>query len=421
MMPRPVVRWAGPALAAVLLVAGGAGLFAWLSRDAAPVETPALPERPPLVVVQDLPGLAAALDAQALQGRFTGGVLVARGDRVLFRQVYGAADRATGAPIRLESRFRLASVSKQFTAAAILRLQDEGVLSVDDPLCRWIQPCPDAWAPVRLRHLMSHTSGVPDLMAQANWGRRRTLPTTLQDLTTASGFYRLQFEPGTKVRYSNAGYNLLAAVVEAAAGMEFHTWLQVNFFQPLGMADTGFDGTGTVVMGYADLAGGLTPQPNANVGVITGAGALYSTLDDLLVWNRALHGGGLLSVDSYADMIRDHAPADTPDERGRPRRDWGYGLVGNRLGDRVIPAFADPQIYHTGSWSGFRNMVTHQPEVGVTVIVLSNHFHRRAEVFLISQQAMAEALGRPFPTALADPSRPGAATVPLDNATRREP
>jgi hypothetical protein len=107
-------------------------------------------------------------------------------------------------------------------------------------------------------------------------------------------------------------------------------------------------------------------------------------------------------------MIRDHAPADTPDERGRPRRDWGFGLVGNRLGDRVTPAFVDHQIYHTGSWSGFRNMVTHQPEADVTVIVLSNHFHRRAEVFLISQQAMAEALGRPFPTALADPVRPGA-------------
>ncbi|MCQ3971226.1 beta-lactamase family protein, partial [Klebsiella pneumoniae] len=142
----------------------------------------------------------------------------------------GLADRATGTPIDLNSRFRLASVSKQFTAAAILRLQDEGVLSVDDPLCRWVQPCPEAWEPVRLRHLLSHTSGVPDLMAQAGWGRRRVAPTTLADLTTASSFYRLQFEPGTKIRYSNAGYNLLAAVVEAAAGMEFHAWLQANFF-----------------------------------------------------------------------------------------------------------------------------------------------------------------------------------------------
>jgi CubicO group peptidase (beta-lactamase class C family) len=397
----PLTRWVGPVAALALGIGGvAAGSWWWASQDRPVAAEVGPPERPPVVVVEALPQLKAALDAQAARGRFSGAVLVAKGDRVLFRQVYGLADRETGTLVQLNSRFRLASVSKQFTAAAILRLQDEGVLSVDDPLCRWIQPCPEAWAPVRLRHLLSHTAGVPDLMAQANWGRRRVSPTTLADLTTASSFYRLQFEPGTKIRYSNAGYNLLAAVVEAAAGMEFHAWLQANFFTPLGMHDTGYDGSGTIVMGYADLAGGITPQPNANVSVITGAGALYSTVDDLLVWNRALHGGDLLSDESYQDMIRDHGPADAPPERGRPRRDWGYGLFSNRLGERVTPGFPDRQIYHTGSWSGFRNMVVHQPDGDVTVIVLSNNYHRQPEVFLISQQALADALGRPFPTAL---------------------
>jgi len=401
MTPSRLARWAGPVLALALGIAGVAGgVWWWTSQDKTAAATPPTPERPPVEVVEDLPQLKTALDALAARGRFSGAVLVAQGDRVLFRQVYGLADRETGTPVQLTSRFRLASVSKQFTAAAILRLQDEGLLSVEDPLCRWIQPCPEAWAPIRLRHLLSHTAGVPDLMAQANWGRRRVAPTTLADLTTASSFYRLQFEPGTKIRYSNAGYNLLAAVVEAASGVEFHAWLQANFFTPLGMLDTGYDGSGTIVMGYADLAGGVTPQPNANVSVITGAGALYSTADDLLVWNRALHGGGLLTDQSYADMIRDHGPADAPPERGRPRRDWGYGLFANRLGERVTPGFPDRQIYHTGSWSGFRNMVVHLPVEDVTVIVLSNNYHRQPEVFLISQQALAEALGRPFPTAL---------------------
>ncbi|WP_125257134.1 serine hydrolase domain-containing protein [Brevundimonas fluminis] len=401
MTPSPAARWAGPALGmALALAAVAGGAWWWTSQDKTAAAVPGAPERPPVVVVEDLPSLRDALEAQAERGRFSGAVLVAKGDRVLFRQAYGFADREAGSPVELTSRFRLASVSKQFTAAAILRLQDEGVLSVDDPLCRWIRPCPEAWAPIRLRHLLSHTAGVPDLMAQANWGRRRVAPTTLADLTTASGFYRLQFEPGTKIRYSNAGYNLLAAVVEAASGVEFHAWLQANFFTPLGMHDTGYDGSGTIVMGYADLAGGLTPQPNANVSVITGAGALYSTVDDLLVWNRALHGGGLLTDQSYAEMIRDHGPADAPPERGRPRRDWGFGLFANRLGERVTPAFPDRQIYHTGSWSGFRNLVLHQPDEDVTVIVLANNYHRQPEVMLISQQALAEALGRPFPTAL---------------------
>ena len=116
---------------------------------------------------------------------------------------------------------------------------------------------------------------------------------------------------------------------------------------------------------------------------------------------RALHRGHLLSTGSYTDMIRDHAPADTGPERGRPRRDWGYGLFVNRLGTRVAPSFDDRQIYHTGSWSGFRNLITHQPDAEVTVIVLSNNYHQREAVFLLSQQGMAEALGRAFPTAMA--------------------
>ena len=122
----------------------GAGLIAWATVRPLP-EAPApepLPPRPPLVVVEDLPQLKEQLERWGGSGAFTGGVLVAKGDQVLFRQVYGQADRSLGKPLALDSRFRLASVSKQFTAAAILRLHDEGVLSVDDPVCRWAWPIP---------------------------------------------------------------------------------------------------------------------------------------------------------------------------------------------------------------------------------------------------------------------------------------
>lgn len=386
-----------------ILLALAAGLIAWAGARPAPVTSDAepLPPRPPLVVVETLPNLTEQLNRWGGTGQFTGGVLVARGDEVLFRQVHGYADRNLMKPLELNSRFRLASVSKQFTAAAILRLQDEGVLTVDDPLCRWIRPCPPAWEPIRLHHLLSHTSGVPDLMARPGWGVRRVTPATVEELTSQSGLYGLQFAPGTKVRYNNAGYNLLGTVVEKASGRPLHTYLREAFFEPLGMADTGYDdGASDVVMGYANLAGGPTEQPDANVSIIFAAGALYSTLDDLLVWQRALHGGHLLSPRSHAMMIADHAPATTPPERGRPRRDWGFGLFTNSLGGRVQPDFPDRQIYHTGSWSGFRNMMTWQPDADVTVIVLSNNYHQREAVFLLSQQGMAEALGRPFPTSM---------------------
>ena len=391
------------AVIAVLFVLA-AGMIAWATVRPLPTtpEPEPLPPRPPLVVVETLPQLTAQLDRWGGSGQFTGGVLVARGDEVLFRQVHGFANRNLGKPLALNSRFRLASVSKQFTAAAILRLQDEGVLSTHDPLCRWIQPCPPAWEPIRLYHLLGHSSGVPDLMARPAWGIRRVTPATVAELTAESARYGLQFPPGTKVRYNNAGYNLLGAVVEKASDRPLHTYLREAFFKPLGMADTGYDDDASdVVMGYANLAGGPTEQPDANVSIIFAAGALYSTLDDLLVWNRALHGGHLLTPRSYAMMIADHAPETTPDERGRPRRDWGFGLFSNSLGRRVSPDFLDRQIYHTGSWSGFRNMVTYQPDADVTVIVLSNNYHSRDAVFLLSQQGMAEAMGRAFPTAMA--------------------
>ena len=388
-----------------LLVVLVVGLAAWATlrpASVAPAAEP-LPPRPPVIVVEALPQLAEHLGRWGASGQFTGGVLVAKGDEVLFRQVHGYANRSLGTPLALNSRFRLASVSKQFTAAAILRLQDEGVLSVDDPVCKWIQPCPAAWAPVRLHHLLEHSSGIPDLMARPGWGVRRVTPATMAELTAESTHYGLQFPPGTKVRYDNAGYNLLGAVVEKASGKPLHAYLRTAFFQPLGMMDTGYDdGASDVVMGYANLGGGgPSPQPDANVSIIVGAGALYSTLDDLLVWQRALHHGHLLSPRSHAMMIADHAPADTPDERGRPRRDWGLGLFSNSIGQRVSPAFMDRQIFHTGSWSGFRNLVSYQPDADITVIVLSNNFHQRDAVFLLSQQGMAEALGRPFPTAMA--------------------
>ena len=365
---------------------------------------PDTPPRPPLVVVEDLPQLAARLDREAAAGRFMGAVLVAKGDRVLFRQVYGEANYEQDRPLKLDSRFRLASISKQFTATAILRLQDEGRLRISDPVCKWIQPCPKAWEPVRISHLLSHTSGIPDLMARPGWGMRRTTPATLAELTEDSKRFGLQFAPGTKVRYDNAGFNLAAAIVEKASGRPYDAYMRETFFGPLGMKDSGLDldgGDHGVIMGYANFPAGLAAQPNANTSIVAGAGAVYSTLDDLLVWQRALHRGALLKPFSYQQMLADHAPADTPKERGRPRRDWGYGIFSNRLGDQVRPSFQDRQIYHTGSWGGFRNLMLYQPEADVTVIVLSNNYHLRDQVFLISQQAMAEALGREFPTTLA--------------------
>ncbi|WP_262422218.1 serine hydrolase domain-containing protein [Brevundimonas denitrificans] len=142
--------------------------------DEAEAAVPIALARAEPVVVDQLPQLSARIDGLQVTGGFSGAVLVARGDEVLFRKVYGTASHERDEAMALDTKFRIASVSKQFTAAAILRLQDQGVLSVDDPVCRWIQPCPEAWAPVRIHHLLSHTSGIPDLMQRPGWGEMRT-------------------------------------------------------------------------------------------------------------------------------------------------------------------------------------------------------------------------------------------------------
>lgn len=392
-------------LAVVVLL--GSALIGWVTiRPSAEAPDPLAPPppRPPAVAVEALPQLKAQMDHWAARNRFMGAVLVARGDQVVFRQAYGMADRAAGEPNRVDSRFRLASVSKQFTAAAILKLQDDGVLSVDDPVCRWIQPCPAGWEDIRLSHLLSHTSGLPDLMARPAWGLRRVTPATSAELTADTMRYRPSFPPGSKVRYDNAGFNLLAAVVEKASGVSLEAYLKRAFFDPLGMADTGSDADGNgqgIVTGYANFPAGVTAQLQPNVSIVFGAGALYSTLDDMMVWERALNHGRVLSDRSYRQMLADHAPASAPPERGHKRRDWGFGIFTNALGEQVKPSFHDRQIYHTGSWSGFRNLVLWQPDQDVTVIVLSNNYHQRDQVFLISQQGTAEALGRAFPMTLA--------------------
>lgn len=362
-----------------------------------------LPKRQELRVVEDLPQLQARLNHMAETRQFTGMVLVAKGDTILHRQTYGMANYEQRQPFQLDTRMRLASVSKQFTGVAILKLQDEGKLSVDDPICKWIVGCPSRWMDVKIRHVLTHTSGIPDLMAQSQWGLVRTTRHTPDELLDKAMQYGLQFPPGTKVRYNNVGFNIGAYIVSKASGMSYEDYLRTALFEPLGMKDTGSDvnaDTGNLAMGYGLFPQGLTPQPNANVSIIPGAGALYSTMDDMLIWNRALHGGHILSGAAYAEFIKDHAPSDTPSERGRARRAYGYGVFSNSLGERVNEPFSEMQIYHTGSWSGFRNLVTYEPSQQVTVVVLSNNYHLRDQVFLLSQQAMAEALGKPFPTAM---------------------
>ena len=378
-------------LLALLLLASATA--ACREQPAAPPEA-AAPPAP--AVVQ----LGPWLQAEAAADRFSGAVIVARGGQVLHRAAYGLADREQGVPLTPEHRFRLASLSKQFTAAALLRLQDKGVLSVDDPLCRWVEPCPEAWRPITLHHLLTHQSGVPDLMTRRDWPDLRFREWTPAELVADSARPPLDFPPGTDVRYSNAGYNLLGSVIEKASGRPFAEQLRADLLNPLGLANTGWDDdTVPLAMGYAKTAEGLGRRRRSAAKVVFASGALFSTVDDMLAWSRALHGGRVLSPASYAQMTAaDPARHPVRARWGLPQR-FGYGLFLGAPGERVLPAFSDPQLFHSGTWSGFRNQMNHQPDADVHVILLSNNYDGETSLGFAASRAMAEALGRPIPTA----------------------
>ncbi|MBW3559881.1 MAG: beta-lactamase family protein, partial [Proteobacteria bacterium] len=260
-------------------------LSASACREPEPARSRAAPAAAPAPLAQ----LGPWLEGEAAADRFSGAVIVARGDAVLFRAAFGPADRGTGAPLTPEHRFRLASLSKQFTAAAVLRLQDRGLLSVDDPLCRWVQPCPEAWRPITLHHLLTHQSGVPDLMSRRDWPKLRWREWTLAELAADSAAQPLDFPPGTDVRYSNAAYNLLGSVVERASGRPFAQQVRADLIDPLGLKNTGWDDDRVALAtGYAETAEGLGPRRRSGASVVFASGALYSTVDDMLAWSRAL-------------------------------------------------------------------------------------------------------------------------------------
>ncbi len=388
----PALRFAAVVLAAAMCLAGCAP-----ERTATRSE-PAAPAAP-----APLTQLGPWLRAEAAADRFSGVVIVSRGDRVLHRAAYGLADRERGLPLTPEHRFRLASLSKQFTAAAVLQLQDRGVLTVDDPLCRWVQPCPPAWRAITLHHLLSHQSGVPNLMDRRDWSDLRWRDWTLAELAADSARLPLDFPPGTRVEYSNAGYNLLGLVVENAAGRPFAEHLRVALLEPLGLRDTGWDDdTVALATGYARTAEGLGPRRRSGAQVVFAAGALYASADDMLRWGRALHGGAgvtrrVLSDRSYAQMIAADPARHRIETRWGLAQTWGYGLFVGSPGARMIPAFSDTQIFHSGSWSGFRNLMTWQPQADVHVVVLSNTYDGETPLSVIAQRAMAEALGRSIP------------------------
>jgi CubicO group peptidase (beta-lactamase class C family) len=317
---------------------------------AAPLPSPAAPD-----AVESL--LAAQLDGylnDLANGRlFQGAVLIARGDRVILSKGYGFADAARGISNSAQTRFRLASVSKQFTAAAILLLQARGQLDVGASICGYLEGCPDAWQPITIQHLLTHTSGLPNYTDFASYDATQAQPTTPDELVSRFRDQPLLFAPGTGYMYENSDYVLLGVIIERVSGQPYADFIRSAIFEPLGMHDSGFAagaaGEGDAV-GYRVVG---EPAPPLDPTTLYSAGGLYSTVEDMYRWDQALYTTQLLPAPLLAEMWTPHAG------------NYGYGW-------RIDSVFGRRRIGHPGLMDGFQTMIARYPDDRVTIIVLSN-------------------------------------------------
>lgn len=295
--------------------------------------------------------------------RFTGAILVARDGKPILSKGYGLANVEHEVPNTPRTVFRIASLTKQFTAAAILMLQERGKLNVSDPFCNYLPDCPPAWQPITIRQLLTMSSGIPGITA-ADLGALRGLPVPWDQWMEATRKKPLDFKPGEEFRYANSGYTLMGLIIERLSGKTYGEFLQENIFDPLGMKQTGYENARRIIKnratGYQQMPGeAIANIPYAEIVGLYAAGGIYSTTEDLLIWDQALYTEKLLSRKSIEEMM-------TPLNEIRPGKSYGYGLWMSTKHGRKEAA-------HGGNLAGFISYIARYPADRVTVIVLSNN------------------------------------------------
>lgn len=318
---------------------------------------------------------------------FSGAVLVAHQGQALFRQAYGQADREHNIPNTLATKFRTGSAGKQFTAAAILLLEQRGALQVTDLVAKHLPDWPRGWSTVTIHQLLSHTAGLPRLTTQgiadisALSAATRKPFTKLGDLMKPGEEQQPpDFEPGTKWAYSNVGYIVLAMIVEKASGKPFADFMREELFDPSGMPNTRVDDPDGLVAGRARGYSRSTDGSYRNAlfvdpRYVAGAGGFYSTTDDLLRWNNVLDSGRLLAPPARTKLF------------SVVREAYAYGwFIGRTFGRETQ--------WHRGNIPGFVSIIVRYPKERLTLVVMTNTDW--TPVLTIANELAAIAFGEPF-------------------------
>ncbi|MBI3653716.1 MAG: serine hydrolase [Acidobacteria bacterium] len=310
-------------------------------------------------MAQDLaPKADEIVNAYVKQGKFSGAVLVAKGGKVVLSKGYGMASYELEAPNTPQTKFRLGSITKQFTGMAIAQLVERGLLNVEDPITKYLPDFPkETGDKVTVYHLLTHTSGIPSFTNFTDYKQIKMNPFSGEKLLAWLKDKPLEFTPGEKFKYNNSGYFLLGYIIEKVSGKSYEQYLQENIFAPLGMKNTGYDHSNVVLQnrasGYSVKGKELENAEYLDMSVPGGAGALYSTVEDLYLWDRALYTEKLLKKATLEKIF-------TPFKSNYA---WGWF---------VDEQFKHKRITHGGGIDGFNTTIARFVNDDVFIVALSN-------------------------------------------------
>jgi CubicO group peptidase (beta-lactamase class C family) len=338
-----------------------------------------------------MPTHAAAIDQLFRAAVRTGdpglAVIVIRSGRTLHRTAYGMANLELGVALKPDHVFRIGSVTKQFTSAAIMMLAEEGKLAVTDPITKFLPDYPAQGKTITVEHLLTHTSGIQSYTDMPKWRGMWRQDMSLTELIDLFKNEPMQFAPGEKWRYNNSGYILLGAIIEKASGKKYADFVQERIFTPLGMANTRYDVTEQVTAkraaGYTKTGDRIVNAQYLSMTQPYAAGSLMSTVDDLAKWDAALGAGRVLKAESLAKSFTSYRLSNGNDTT------YGYGWQISRYGGRDVQE-------HGGGIFGFRAYVVRVPSDGVYVAVLSNMAAAEPDIDLLARKAAAIAIGKPL-------------------------
>jgi CubicO group peptidase (beta-lactamase class C family) len=294
---------------------------------------------------------------------FSGNVLVALNGKSIYEKSYGYANIELNVRNNSETKFRIGSITKQFTSMAIMLLQEHGKLSVADKLSDHISNVPEIWKEITIHQLLTHTSGIMHLWRLEGFGENMMLYTPVEDIIDKFKDQPLVGNPGEKFQYSGTGYAILSSLIEKVSGKSYENFLKDEIFDKIGMSNTGSDFPEKIIknraVGYDTDSTGTYNSTFIYMPILTGSGNLYSTINDLIKWDQSFYDNILISEESKEKLFTTEL------------NNYAYGW-------RVIKSDSLYRISHTGGINGFMALIDRYPDKGILVVILTNNRTRIA-------------------------------------------